>query len=120
MATCLVIDDVTVTRFAVRSFLEDLGVAVRESEDGDDALNTIEQGGVDVILLDWHLKKKSGIELLQVIRAKYGDGLKVVVFSGVEGEDKVDEALSAGANGFITKPTTKDKVEKELKSVGIL
>ena len=119
MPTCLVVDDVTVTRFAARSFIEEMGMDVVEAADGEEALAAL-VNGVDIILLDWHLKKKSGIELLQVIRQKYGDGLKVVMFSGVEGEAKTSEAKAAGANGFIVKPTTKEKIESEFRKIGVL
>ncbi len=120
MTNCLVVDDVTVTRFAARTFLEDLGINVTEAEDGDSALSTLESGDIDIVLLDWHLKKKSGIDLLETIRKKFGTGLKVIVFSGVEGAEKAGEAKDAGANGFISKPTTKDKLEMEFKNVGVL
>ncbi len=120
MLTCLVVDDVTVTRFAARTFLESIGVNVIEVEDGASAIAALNAGGVDVVLLDWHLKKKSGLELLGVIREKFGDNIKVIMFSGVESADKVDEARKAGANGFISKPTTKEKIEAEFKSIGII
>lgn len=120
MPNCLIVDDVTVTRFAAQSFLEELGVDSTEAEDGDAALAALEAGGVDVVLLDWHLKKKSGLELLGAIREKYGKSLKVIVFSGVEGGDKANEAKAAGADGFISKPTTKEKLEAEFKNVGVL
>ncbi len=120
MTTCLVVDDVTVTRFAARTFLEEVGVDVVEAEDGEEALAALAGGGVDVILLDWHLKKKSGIELLDIIREKYGDNVKVVMFSGVESADKVNEAKAAGAIGFISKPTTQEKIEAEFKAIGII
>ncbi len=120
MPTCLVIDDVMVTCFAARTFLEDLGFDVIEASDGDAALVELERNNVDVLLLDWHLKKKSGLELLGVIRNKYGNRIKVVVFSGVEGADKVSEAISAGADGFISKPTTKEKIETEFIKIGMI
>ena len=120
MPNCLVIDDVAVTRFSAMSLIEDLGLETSDASDGDSALVALDKGNIDVILLDWHLKKKCGIELLQVIRSKYKDSLKVIVFSGVEGDDKAREALGSGADGFILKPTTKDKLELEFKKVGIL
>ncbi len=120
MAKCLVVDDVAVSRFAVESFLGNLGIEIEEAVDEKQALEALEQGGIDVILLDWHLKKKSGLELLTEIRERYGKDLKIVVFTGVEGEDKVDEAMAAGANGFINKPTTEDKISEQFKVLGIL
>ncbi len=120
MATCLVVDDVTVSLFTARAFLEDLGIDVKQASDGETALATLDEGGIDVVLLDWHLKKKSGLELLEVIRDKHGSDMKVIVFSGVEDSTKADDAIIAGADGYMTKPTTKEKLEHELKSVGIL
>ncbi|MCB1562381.1 MAG: response regulator [Alphaproteobacteria bacterium] len=120
MKTCLVVDDVAVTRFSARSFLDELGLSVVEAEDEKSALASLEESPVDVVLLDWHLKKKSGLELLEIIREKHGHGLKVVVFSGVENEGRVEEAKRAGADGFITKPTTREKIESEFKRIGAL
>jgi len=119
MTKCLVIDDVTVSRFAVRSFLEELKVDVVEAEDGDKALSMLNLGDIDVIMLDWHLKKKSGIDLLKVIRDKYGDKIKIIVFSGVESGDKKSEVIAVGANGYLSKPTNKEKIEDEFKRVGV-
>ena len=120
MAVCLIVDDVTVTRFAARSFCEELNIGVLEAEDGDEALDILDREDVDVILLDWHLKKKSGIELLQTIREKHGDALKVILFSGVEEGDKTEQAQEAGANAFISKPTTLDKVRSKFQAIGVV
>jgi len=120
MKTCLVVDDVTVSRFAAESFLEELGFKTIEAADGEQALEVLSSQNIDVILLDWHLKKKSGLELLQIIRQKYGTDLRVVVFSGVEDESRAAEAHEMGANAFICKPTTKEKIEHVFRSLGML
>ncbi len=120
MATCLVVDDVTVSLFTARTFLEEMGIDVKQASDGEAALSVLEEEKIDVMLLDWHLKKKSGLELLEVIRNKYGNSMKVIVFSGVEDSKRADDAIIAGADGYMTKPTTKEKIEAELKNVGIL
>ncbi len=120
MTTCLIVDDVTVTRYSARVFLEDLGVDVLDAEDGEKAINVLSKGNVNVILLDWHLKKKSGLDLLKVIRSEYGNSMKIVMFSGVEREDKTKEAIAAGANGYIAKPTTKEKIEAEFKRLSVI
>lgn len=119
MKTCLVVDDVTVSRYTSKLYLEALGLGTREAEDEESALRALDKGGVDVVLLDWHLRKKSGIDLLKTIRQKYGS-LPVIMFSGVEGNDNAHEAIRAGANAFIAKPTTKEKIVQELKAVGAL
>lgn len=121
MKTCLVVDDVTVTRFAARSFLEELGLNVLEAENTDQALNSLQANKtVDVVLLDWHLKKESGLDLLEKIKGQYGNNINVVLFSGVEDSGSASKAKSSGASGFISKPTTKEKIEQEFKNIGVL
>ncbi len=118
MAKCLVVDDVEVTRFTTKEILAELQVDSVMANDPGEALKVLKGGGIDVILLDWHLGKESGLDLLQTIRSEYGS-LPVIVFSGVEGEEKSKEAIDAGANSFLVKPTTKEKVEGALSKVGI-
>lgn len=119
MKKCLVVDDVEVTRCASEEFAKALGVSVVSVIDGEAAMQSLPHGGFDVVLLDWHLRKDSGLDLISQMRA-IAPRIKIVVFSGVEGEDKRGEALRAGADAFLEKPTTKAKIEKTFKEVGIL
>ncbi len=118
MKKCLIVDDVEVSRFAGRLFLEELGFEVIEAEDAKSA-QALLSNSLDVVLLDWHLRKESGLDFLRDLRKTYVS-LPVIMFSGVEGSENASEAHSAGANGFITKPTTKEKIESEFKKAGIL
>jgi len=120
MKKCLIVDDVAVSLYTARLFIEELGLEVETSGDSKSAIAVVESFDPDVILMDWHLKKESGIELVKKIKAKYLPNVKIIMFSGVESEDKKGEAKSAGADGFIEKPTTKDKLEVELRRIGIL
>ncbi|MCB1557157.1 MAG: response regulator [Alphaproteobacteria bacterium] len=121
MKKCLVVDDVEVSRYTNQMFLEDMGYDVVEAHDSQSCMAALGGGGVNLILLDWHLKKENGLDLLKQIRgSSHGGTVPVIVISGVEGMDKAQEALSAGANSFMTKPTTREKLEAELKKVGAL
>ena len=119
MAKCLVVDDVEVTRFTTTKILEEMGIKCETAETPDEASKKLNQGGYDVIFLDWHIGANSGIDLLKKIRSQHGQSMKVVMFSGVEGADKAGEAADAGANDFITKPTTPEKVQTALRDLGI-
>ncbi len=120
MTKCLVVDDVIVSRFAARTFLEDLKITVVEAGDESGAIKQLSDGGVDVVLLDWHLKKESGLDILKIIREKYGNSIKVILFSGVEDGSKLSEAKEHGADAYMAKPTTKEKIVDEFKSLGLL
>jgi CheY-like chemotaxis protein len=118
MKKCLIVDDVEVTRFTTEQILVPLGVEALTVSTPEEALAKLEQVSVDAVLLDWHLRKNSGLDLISKIK-ELGRA-KIVVFSGVEGQEKRNEALQSGADAFLEKPTTKEKLEACLKGVGIL
>ncbi|MCB9987760.1 MAG: response regulator [Rhodospirillales bacterium] len=120
MKKCLVVDDVEVSRYTNQMFLEEMGFDVVEAYDRASCLNAI-SGDINVIILDWHLKRESGLDLLEEIRhSTSGKNIPVIIISGVEGMEKADEAIKAGANSFMAKPTTKEKLETELKKLGMV
>lgn len=117
MTKCLVVDDVEVTRFTATEFLTDMGVEVVVASNRDEALSQLRMSRVDVVLLDWHLGRVSAADLLAEIRAEFGASLSVVVFSGVDPKISKKEALGAGANSFLEKPTTRELLERCLKEL---
>ena len=120
MKKCLVVDDVEVTRFIVEQIVTSLGMGILAVATPEEATEILHKHAIDVVILDWHLRKSSGIDLLKNIKASLGTSVKVIVFSGVEGSDKETEARHAGADAFMEKPTTKENLEKCLKNLGVL
>ncbi len=118
MKKCLIIDDVEVSRYAAALFLEDMGFSVSEAGDEEAALSMMEQDKFNVILLDWHLRKRDSLELLASL-VKNHRGTPVIMISGVEDGSKAEEARKLGAVGFIQKPTTKEKLHTELTKLGL-
>lgn len=71
--------------------------------DGEQALTTIAEGGVDLVLLDINLPKKDGLAVITEIRQS-GDRTPVIMVSARGDEfDKV-AALRLGADDYVTKP----------------
>lgn len=119
MPKCLVIDDVEVTRFTTDQFLSEMGFDVAAANDLDQAAESLRSGHYDVILLDWHIGKTSGIDFLKDMRGKMNIRTPVIVFSGVENQGNAGIAINAGANAFLEKPTTKEKLTACMKNIGI-
>lgn len=118
MTKCLIVDDVEVTRFSSKTFLANAGVDVVAVGTIQDAENALSASRFDCIFVDWHLGKDSGLTFIQNLR-KQGDKTPIAVISGVEQQEKASEALKAGANKFITKPTTKDNLVSCMADMGI-
>jgi DNA-binding response OmpR family regulator len=102
MRILLAEDDVQVARF-IRRGLREEQYAVDVAPDGEEALFMAQTGEYDLILLDWLLPKRDGIDVLRALRSQ-GVTVPILVLTG-RGElrDKV-EGLDAGADDYLTKP----------------
>lgn len=81
------------------------GFEVVPALSGRDALKKVQEESFDLIMLDMVLPELSGMEILRELRTNkdYDANLKVVVFSNLSGPQERQDAVSAGANGFISK-----------------
>jgi len=104
----LVVDDSILFRnLLVQSLQSDPNInVVAQAKDAYDARDAIIQYKPDVMTLDVELPKMNGIEFLRKLMPQYP--LPVVVISSLN--DKVFEALEAGAVDFVNKPANMDRV----------
>lgn len=81
------------------------GFEVVNALSGRGALKEIQEQKFDLVLLDLVLPEMSGLEVLRELRhnKEYDPGVKVVVFSNLSSTEDREQALSLGANGFISK-----------------
>jgi len=121
MKSCLIVDDSRVVRKVARRILEDLKFAIEEAADGQIALEACLRKMPDVILLDWNMPVKSGIEFLRELRQTQGGDAPVVVFCTTENDvQHIQEAIGAGANEYIMKPFDSDILQAKFAQVGLL
>jgi len=71
---------------------------------------------VDIVIMDISLPGKSGIECLQKIKEKC-TGTQFIMYTIFEDDQKVFEALEAGASGYLLKKTPKEKILEFLKEL---
>lgn len=115
----LSVDDFSTMRRIVKNLLKQLGYYnVDEAENGEAALEMIRDKKYDLIISDWNMPVKTGIQLLRDVR---GDpALKAIPFLMVTAEaekDNVLEAMEAGVNNYILKPFTAKVLEDKLRSI---
>jgi diguanylate cyclase (GGDEF)-like protein len=103
----LVIDDVALIRTMVKQSLADSGFTVAEAESGEEGLQRAEELRPDLILLDVILPDRDGFAVCRSLRAKtWGHQLPIVMITGLDDMDSIQQAFDAGATDFITKPIT--------------
>ena len=88
---------------AVQTLLERSGYSVDAVYNGQDAIDYIEQADYDGVILDWMMPKKSGIEVLSLMRSK-GISTPVLILTARDAiEDRV-AGLDMGADDYLSKP----------------
>ncbi len=73
------------------------------AQDGLKALELIENDKFDLLLLDWRMPHKSGIEIVKEVRTSKNDTPIILLTALTDVSNKV-EALHLGADDYITKP----------------
>lgn len=115
----LSVDDFSTMRRIVKNLLKQLGYYnVDEAENGEAALELIREKKYDLIISDWNMPVKTGIQLLRDVRAD--PAIKHVPFLMVTAEaekENVIEAMEAGVNNYILKPFTAKVLEDKLRSI---
>jgi CheY-like chemotaxis protein len=115
---CLIVDDVAVSRYASRKAMEKMSYEVIEAESIEGCLDAITKNRVDIVLLDWHLRRESGVSIINKIKQSPGnEKVAVIVCTGVEGQASIDDVRKMGADGFILKPITPDNIQAEVTRV---
>ncbi len=100
----LVCDDHPIVREGIVAILEtqpDIEV-VGEVGDGSDAVTRAAQGGVDIVLMDLQMAQMDGAEATRRIRA-LDDGPRVLVLTAFDTDERILEAVQAGAQGYLLK-----------------
>lgn len=99
----LIVDDDQFVRAALKDILAPLSLEIDEAVDGVEAVERYQAGKFDLVLLDLFMPRKSGIEALMDLR-RVDPQARVLVVSSLASEVLVDQALSAGAQGYVLKP----------------
>jgi two-component system sensor histidine kinase RpfC len=115
----LVADDNPTNREVLGRILERAGHNATMVADGDLALDAMETGQFDIVLLDRNMPGLSGLETLQAIRlmTRGRERLPVVMLSADVTLEAKKECLEAGADSFIPKPVETLRLLDELRNL---
>lgn len=110
----LVVDDSGVMRKIIIRALNACGVTdVVEAGDGVEALDKLSGGGFDLVMTDWNMPNKNGLQLLQEIRGG-GNTVPVIMITTEAEAGRVKEAILAGVNDYLAKPFENDVLRQKI------
>ena len=115
----LIVDDSPVMRTFIRRVMDTSGLDVSacfQASDGEEALSVLAREWVDVILTDINMPKMNGEELLRSIESR-NIGVPVVVVTTDATTVRVNQMLTLGAKGYVTKPFSPEALREEMERV---
>src|SRR5581483_1794601 len=111
----LIVDDEVEIRESLQALLELEGYDVQTADDGEEGLNRIAEHPFDLVLLDYALPGRNGMEILQDIRS-HDPLLSVIMITAYGTVENAVNAMQAGATNFIQKPWDNEKLLADVRA----
>jgi len=101
-----IVEDLDVVRNGLKDFisLSTDFLVVGSYKSGEEALQKLPETKPDIVIMDINLPGMNGIECIRQVKDK-SPGTQFMMFTVYENDDKVFEALKAGASGYLLKNT---------------
>jgi CheY-like chemotaxis protein len=118
----LVVDDEEIACESACEILKSLDMRAEYVLSGDEAVARISEAHREsedfaVVILDWQMPGKDGIETAREIRAVVGDEIPIIILSAYDWSDIEQEATQAGVNAFIEKPLFRTRLTHVLTEI---
>lgn len=112
------VDDQTLVREGIRSLLalSDTVRVIAEGSDGEEVLEIAKQSQPDVFLLDLRMPKMNGIDAIKAVRAA-GVETPIIILTTFDDYDLVLEALQVGAQGYLLKDLSLERLIAAIECV---
>jgi two-component system, chemotaxis family, chemotaxis protein CheY len=117
-ARVLVADDSSTMRKIILRSLAAVGVpTATEAADGEEAINMFKPGDFDLVLTDWNMPRKNGLEVIQEIR-KQDPNVTIIMVTTEAEKSRVLEAIQVGVSDYLVKPFTAEMLREKLEKHG--
>ncbi len=113
----LIVDDSATMRKIIMRGIRQAGIDNAEFEeagDGVEGMQAVEGGQFDLILSDVNMPKMNGLDFVREVTGKLENPPPIVMISTEGSEEVISEAMSRGANGYLKKPFTPEKIQEVL------
>ena len=117
-AKILIIEDEKAVREMLCFTLKNNGFAIFEAEDSDSAFDTLKKNDINLILLDWMLPGKQGIEISKLLRSSSETkNIPIIMLTAKSDESDKVLGLESGADDYITKPFSPKELVARIKAL---
>jgi two-component system, OmpR family, response regulator VicR len=111
----LVCEDDRMTQQAIIHRLTAEGLDTVIASNGNEAIDLLKKGTIDLLLTDLHMPQLTGLELIEYVRNTMKNNLPIIMLTRVGVEETVLKAFELGADDYITKPFKPDELALRVK-----
>jgi len=111
----LIVDDSATMRKIIMRGIRQAGIdnaEFQEAGDGVEGLAAVEGGQFDLILSDVNMPNMNGLDFVREVSGKIDNPPPIVMITTEGSEEVISEAMSRGANGYLKKPFTPEKIQE--------
>jgi two-component system, sensor histidine kinase and response regulator len=112
----LVVDDEEMIRATTMAFLEKIGLAYNEAQNGKEAMDMLQNEHYDLILSDVSMPGIDGIQMMEEIKETHPD-MAFMIMTGYTADYTYADIISAGASDYITKPFDMKELKAKIERI---
>ncbi|MBX9722550.1 MAG: response regulator transcription factor [Candidatus Obscuribacterales bacterium] len=116
MPKILVVDDDVSLAANLHLWLKTQSYDAEMAHNAADALQLLRRFGYDLMILDWQLPDKSGVEILQIMRSE-SIATPVIMLTGLGEISNRTTGLDSGADDYMVKPVVLDELASRIRAV---
>jgi len=118
-AKVLVADDSGTMRKIVIRSLNAVGITdVVEAGDGVEAIKAFEENTFNLVLTDWNMPNKTGLEVIEAIRGQ-GSTVPIIMITTESEKRRVLDAIRAGVSDYLVKPFQAEMLREKLEKFAL-
>lgn len=111
----LVADDSGLIRSVAKRALGTLGFdKIDEAPDGQFAIDLLEKRRYDLVLTDWNMPHKTGLDVIKFART-HGHTCPIIMQTTEADKSYVMQAIAAGVSDYVLKPFNKEELVQKLE-----
>jgi two-component system chemotaxis response regulator CheY len=98
-----------------------MGFEVDEAQDGEQAIQLLEQlHDTTIVLVDWNLPEMSGLDFVKAVRnSKQYETVRLMMVTSDTDEDRMVSAFAAGVDEYVVKPFNAETIREKVRVLGL-
>lgn len=112
----LIVDDEDAQRSVLKGYLEKKGYRIFSASSGNEGIKTVQNNIIDIILSDFKMPDRTGLEVLEVVK-KINPEISFVILTAYGTIENAVKAMRLGAFDYISKPVDLDELDLMIERI---